>query len=66
MERPSTNLWEKTYRQDMLAWCQWNVDNTTIDNLPEFMRWFMQQERGKMNPQNIIDAWENKVDKGKV
>lgn len=57
MERPSTNLWEKTYRSDMLEWCRWNVHNTTIDNLPEFMRWFMQQERGKMNPQNIIDTW---------
>jgi hypothetical protein len=58
MERPETDLWEKSYRQDMLDWCTWNVRNTKIDNLPEFMRWFMQQERGKMNPQYIIDAWQ--------
>jgi len=58
MERPQTDLWEKSYRQDMLDWCEWNVSNTEIDNLPEFMRWFMQKENGKMNPQSIIQAWE--------
>jgi hypothetical protein len=64
MERPTTALWDKSYRQDMLDWCTWNVSNTKIDNLPEFMRWFMQQENGKMNPQYIKDAWEKKdVDK---
>lgn len=60
MERPETDLWEKSYRQDMLDWCEWNVRNTMIDNLPEFMRWFMRQERGKMNPQYIKDAWNVK------
>ena len=60
MERPTTDLWEKSYRQDMLDWCTWNVMNTTIDNLPKFMRWFMRQENGKMNPQYIKDAWNAK------
>lgn len=62
MERPKTALWEKSYRKDMQDWCEWNIRNTTIDNLPEFMRWFMQQERGLMNPKTIIDAWENKIE----
>lgn len=57
MKRPTTDLWEKTYREDMKAWCRWNIEQSPIDNLQEFMRSFMQSERGRVNPQTIIDAW---------
>lgn len=57
MKRPTTALWEKTYREDMKAWCRYNIEQSPIDNLQEFMRSFMQSERGRMSPQTIIDAW---------
>lgn len=60
MKRPSTDLWEKSYRQDMQDWVEWHINNTQIDNLNDFMRWFMQYSKGRMNPQTIINAWNEK------
>lgn len=48
----------------MKAWCRYNIEQSSVDNLQEFMRGFMQSERGRMNPQTIIEAWnEIHVDK---
>lgn len=57
MKRPNVALWDKNYRSEMSAWVEWHVKNTTIDNLEEFMRGFMQFSRGQVNPQLIKDAW---------
>jgi hypothetical protein len=64
MERPTTALHDKNYRADMKAWCRYNLDHSDFDSLDEFMRSFMRQEKGRISPQNIIDAWNEKhVDK---
>lgn len=57
MERPTTCLWEKEYKSNMRTWCRWNIEQSSIDNLQEFMTSFMHSERGRVNPQTIIDAW---------
>lgn len=64
MNRPKTDLWEKSYRQDMQEWVEWHITHTAIDNLSDFMQMFMRYSNGRMNPQTIIDAWEKlSVDK---
>lgn len=60
MKRPTTALHEKSYSADMKTWCRYNIEQSKVDNLQEFMRSFMRQEKGKMSPQNIIDAWNEK------
>lgn len=62
MKRPTTGLWEKSYRDDMKAWCRYNIEQSCVDNLQSFMRSFMQSERGRMNPQTIIDTWNELAD----
>lgn len=57
MKRPNVALWDKTYSEQMSRWVDWHVANTTVDNLEEFMRGFMQFSRGQVNPQLIKDAW---------
>lgn len=46
MERPTVALWDKNYGSEMRSWVEWHVQNTTIDNLEEFMRGFIQFSRG--------------------
>lgn len=63
MNRPTTDLWEKTFRQDMRDWVKWHAERTEIDNKKDFVRWFMQYSQGKMNPQTVMEAWDDKEHK---
>lgn len=57
MEKPSTALWDKSYQQDMRDWVEWHVGHTEIDNLPDFMKWFMKMSKGLLNPQWVKESW---------
>ena len=57
MEKPDVAIWEKDHQSKMREWVVWHVEHTEIDNLKDFMRWFMQMSRGMMNPKTIEEAW---------
>lgn len=57
MERPGTDLWEKSYKEDMRKWIRWHVENTKIDDGREFMIWFMKMSKGRVNPQVVQEVW---------
>lgn len=60
MKKPDVALWDKDYKAKMREWVVWHVENTTVDNLEEFMREFMKMSRGQMNPQIIKEIWKGK------
>lgn len=60
MEKPDVCLWHKDYSERMSEWVVWHIEHTDIDNLPDFMRWFMKMSRGLINPQLVKEAWEIK------
>lgn len=57
MDKPDVDLWEKDFLPKMKEWVIWHVEHTELDNLKDFMRWFMQMSRGMMNPKTIEEAW---------
>lgn len=60
MERPIVDMWEKDYAEKHKQWVIWHVNNTEIDNKKDFVRWFMQYSKGRVNPQTVIEAWDFK------
>lgn len=58
MKRPDTALWDKQYKENMKEWCKYNIRESGVDNLKDFMRSFMQSERGCMSPVTIQKAWD--------
>ena len=60
MNKPDTYLWDKEYPVKMREWVDYHVEHTEIDNLPEFMRWFMQMAKGRINPQTVQESWNAK------
>ena len=57
MNKPEVGLWDKEYPIKMREWVVCHVENTEIDNLDDFMRFFMQYSRGQMNPQIVKEVW---------
>lgn len=57
MDKPDVDLWEKDFLPKMKEWVIWHVEHTELDNLKEFMGFFMKMSRGKMNPKTIEEAW---------
>jgi hypothetical protein len=66
MERPIVNMWEKNYAEKHREWLYWHVDRSEIDNKKDFVRWFMQYSKGRINPQMVAEAWDAKQNEGNV
>lgn len=63
MERPIVNMWEKDYAEKHREWVYWHAERSEIDNKKDFVRWFMQYSKGRMSPQTVIEAWDEKENK---
>lgn len=57
MKKPDVAMWDKQFSVKMREWVVWHVEHTEIDNLDEFMRFFMCYSKGHMNPQIIKEVW---------
>jgi len=57
MEKPDVAMWDKEFPARMKEWVRWHVERTELDNLDEFMRFFMRYSKGHMNPKVIEEVW---------
>lgn len=57
MEKPDVAMWDKEFPARMKEWVRWYVERTELDNLDEFMRFFMRYSKGHMNPKVIEEVW---------
>lgn len=65
MKKPDVGMWDREYPVKMREWVCWHVEHTDIDNLDEFMRFFMRYSKGQINPQTVKEVWKENVQPAK-